>query len=165
MGFANGVNSLAIGKEAAADGGAVFGGRRRNRAYEAWLGLWVVEYWVASWGFVFIAEIFRISSSEFLYMGEDLIEMMKKFDLSEKEASGVTLDFKDVEDGLKGCKKSLIRKIIGKKMVNKTGIRNFALSTWRRLKLFQVVELGIAFFSFFLRKNLTFKEYYQRGLT
>lgn len=63
-------------------------------------------------------------------MGEELIEIMERFKLSDKETKGTCLKLIDVQGGVKECELSLIGKVIGDKVVNIDGIRNLTKQVW-----------------------------------
>lgn len=54
-------------------------------------------------------------------MAKDIIEIMQKFALLNKEKGGTQLHLGDVDDGIMECQASLIGKIRGEKLANYTG--------------------------------------------
>ena len=54
-------------------------------------------------------------------MAEQLVDIMEKFDLLEKELGGADLDLGDIYLGIKECQVSLVGKVKGEKIVNFVG--------------------------------------------
>ncbi|KAL3522375.1 hypothetical protein ACH5RR_015209 [Cinchona calisaya] len=63
-------------------------------------------------------------------MEEQLEEVFRKFDLSEKEAGGIKMSKITLKSNLKECEISLVGKIIGEKVANYTGIKRFVNHVW-----------------------------------
>ena len=63
-------------------------------------------------------------------MAEELAVIMQKFALSEQEMGGTTLELGDADTGVQECQLSLVGKVIGEKIVNFVGVKNFVNSAW-----------------------------------
>ena len=59
-------------------------------------------------------------------MADELIEVLHKFALSNKEKRGSQLDLGVVDDGILECQQSIVGKVKGEKIANYTGVKNFA---------------------------------------
>ena len=81
-------------------------------------------------------------------MAEELEEVMRKFDLSEKEEAGIQIAGDDIFQGVAECKMSIIGKVIGEKVANITGIKSFTSNIWIFAKNVKVVEIGVNLFQF-----------------
>ncbi|KAL3528851.1 hypothetical protein ACH5RR_008173 [Cinchona calisaya] len=60
-------------------------------------------------------------------MAEDLVEILQKFELSEKEIGETAIDLQDFQEGVEDCKGSLLGKVIEDKVLNFIGVKNFTL--------------------------------------
>lgn len=81
-------------------------------------------------------------------MAEELAEVLRKFDLSSRESGGIILEDEDDLDGCEKCRMSLFGKVIGDRVTNFTGVRNFAAQMWGSPKNLTVIELGANTFQF-----------------
>ena len=81
-------------------------------------------------------------------MEEDLAELLKKFSLEGNELLGATLEFGDLHQGVRACEESLIGRVIGEKVVNFTGVKNFVTAAWGYPRNITVMELGPNIFQF-----------------
>ncbi|XP_027157976.1 uncharacterized protein LOC113759597 [Coffea eugenioides] len=81
-------------------------------------------------------------------MEEELVEVLQKFALSEKEVGSTLLDLGDLDEGIIECQGSIIGKIRGEKIANFTGVKNFATLAWSYPKGLRVAELGPNVFQF-----------------
>nr|XP_027120420.1 uncharacterized protein LOC113737375 [Coffea arabica] len=81
-------------------------------------------------------------------MDEDLAELLKKFSLEGNELLGATLELGDLQQGVRACEESLIGRVIGKKVVNFTGVKNFVTAAWGYPRNITVMELGPNIFQF-----------------
>ncbi|XP_071933726.1 uncharacterized protein [Coffea arabica] len=77
-----------------------------------------------------------------------LTEAFKRFDLSNKERGGIDLETEDVLAGVQECKLSLVGRIMGKKVANFTGVKNYTSHVWGYPRNLHVVELGPNVFQF-----------------
>ena len=91
-------------------------------------------------------------------MANSLHRAFKKFDLGEKEIEAVDLRWGDVEVGMEECKLSLVGTIIGKKIANFTGVKNFTNHVWGYPRNMRVTELGPNVFQFNLKRKRIRKE-------
>ncbi|KAL3534950.1 hypothetical protein ACH5RR_003411 [Cinchona calisaya] len=67
---------------------------------------------------------------ELQLMAEELVEVMKKFALSETEKRGSGLDFSDVRKNDVNLKLSLIGKVVGEKPIHTLGSKRYANQVW-----------------------------------
>ncbi|XP_027184311.1 uncharacterized protein LOC113782635 [Coffea eugenioides] len=81
-------------------------------------------------------------------MAEELEEVHKKFNLSDKEAAGIQIEGDDAFQGVEECQLSIIGKVIGDKVANVTGIKRFSSNVWIFAKNVKVVEIGVNLFQF-----------------
>ncbi|KAL3502869.1 hypothetical protein ACH5RR_037318 [Cinchona calisaya] len=82
-------------------------------------------------------------------MAEELCEVMGNFTFVEKEYEQTgRIDLEDLCNNTIEYKKHLIGRVIGKKMVNYTGMKSFSSRAWYFPKEMQVVELGVNMFHF-----------------
>ncbi|XP_027108697.1 uncharacterized protein LOC113755897 [Coffea eugenioides] len=81
-------------------------------------------------------------------MVDDLVKVFDRFDLSNKESSGITLDGVDEDIGKEECRKSLFGRIMGDRIANFTGVKNFVNQVWGFPKNMVAVELGANLFQF-----------------
>ena len=81
-------------------------------------------------------------------MADDLVEVFDRFDLSNKESSGIILDDVDEDIGTVECRKSLFGRIMGERITNFTGVKNFVNQVWGFPRNMVVVELGANLFQF-----------------
>ena len=81
-------------------------------------------------------------------MADSLHRAFQKFDLGEKEAGAVDLSWGDVEEGRKECRLSLVGRIMGEKIANFTGVKNFTNHVWGYPRNMRVTELGPNVFMF-----------------
>ena len=81
-------------------------------------------------------------------MAEELAEVFDRFDLSNRESSGISLDGVDVDIGKKECRKSLFGRIMGERITNFTGVKNFVNQVWGYPRNLVAVELGANLFQF-----------------
>ena len=75
-------------------------------------------------------------------MEGDLIELLQRFSLEGNEISGAKLELEDLTSGVKDCKGSLIGRIMGEKIANFTGVKNFVTAAWSYPRNLTVMELG-----------------------
>ena len=83
-------------------------------------------------------------------MADALERAFQNFDLSETELGGVDLSGEDLEEGVTECQGSLVGKLIGEKIANFTGLKNFANHAWGYPSKMKVPELGPNLFQFHL---------------
>nr|XP_027098932.1 uncharacterized protein LOC113718215 [Coffea arabica] len=86
-------------------------------------------------------------------MAEDIAEILQSFTLSSKELQITDVGREELSSGLKECQSSLIGKIVGEKVANYTGVKNFVTTAWGYPKDLTVVELGPNLFQFILSKE------------
>ena len=60
------------------------------------------------------------------------------------------MDLGDVDVGIAECQNNLIGKVMGEKVANYTGIKNFVTTAWGFPKDMKVVELGPNLFQFII---------------
>ena len=58
-------------------------------------------------------------------IAEELAEILESFELSNKERGETELDLGDVGTSVKECKESLVGKVMGEKIINFVGVKNF----------------------------------------
>lgn len=58
-------------------------------------------------------------------MADELVEILRNFDLSNKEKEQA-----DTKSGKEECKTSLFGKVIGDRMINATGVKKFISQVW-----------------------------------
>ncbi|KAL3536911.1 hypothetical protein ACH5RR_000277 [Cinchona calisaya] len=80
-------------------------------------------------------------------MAEELAEVFGKFKLSTKEHRGLKLD-NEADLSMNMCKNSIIGKVIGDKVVNFVGVKNFTNLRRGFPKNMEVIELGVNIFQF-----------------
>ena len=83
-------------------------------------------------------------------MAEELSDILRKFALSEEELGGAALDLGDVNTAIRECQASLEGKIVGEKVANFVGVKNFVNTAWGYPKELRIMELGSNLFQFFL---------------
>ena len=81
-------------------------------------------------------------------MVETLTKAFQRFDLSNKEIGGIDQDDDDVQVGMEECKLSLVGRIMGEKMANSTGVKNYTQHVWGYPRNLQIIELGLNVFQF-----------------
>ena len=81
-------------------------------------------------------------------MADSLNRAFQKFDLGEKEVGAVDLSWGDVEEGREECRLSLVGRIMGEKIANFTGVKNFTNHVWGYPRNMRVIELGPNVFLF-----------------
>ena len=74
-------------------------------------------------------------------MEEELIKIIQKFALTNKEIWGVDLDLSDIDSEIKECQGSWVGRIMGEKVVNFVGVKNFVTTPWEYPKELRIVEL------------------------
>lgn len=79
-------------------------------------------------------------------MTEELVDIMSRFDLNSKEKGDSEVKLEEMEEGLKVCKLSLIGKIVGEKVANYIGVKNYVQGAWSNTKKIKVIELGVNFY-------------------
>ena len=62
-------------------------------------------------------------------MEVDLTELLQKFSLEGNEISGAHLELEDLNSGVRDCDGSLIGRIMGEKIANFMGVKNFVTAT------------------------------------
>ncbi|XP_027151948.1 uncharacterized protein LOC113752002 [Coffea eugenioides] len=87
-------------------------------------------------------------------MEEVLVSALKRFDLSEKEVEGIDLDDEDVELSVQDCRGSLVGRIMGDKIANFTGVKNFTNHVWGYPRNLRVTEIGPNVFQFQFEKEV-----------
>ena len=75
-------------------------------------------------------------------MEGDLSELLQKFSLEGNELLGTTPELEDLHNGVRACDGSLIGRVIGEKVANFTGVKNFVTAAWGYPKDFTIAELG-----------------------
>lgn len=88
-----------------------------------------------------------------LIIAEDLTEIMRRFDLGDKELEGPNLDLGDIDTGVKECKGSLVGKFKGEKIVNYVGVKNFVNTAWGYPRALRIIELGPNMFQFYIQSG------------
>lgn len=86
-------------------------------------------------------------------MEEELTRAFSKFELSATELEGVDLCPEDICEGVQDCRQSLVGRLIGEKVANFTGIKNFTNHAWGYPRNLTVTELGPNIFQFRLEKG------------
>ena len=81
-------------------------------------------------------------------MADKLVKVFDRFDMSNKESSGIILDGVDEDLGKEECRESLFGRIMGERIANFTGVKNFANQVWGFLRNMVAVELGANLFQF-----------------
>lgn len=81
-------------------------------------------------------------------MTEELADIIQKFALSEKELGGTTLDLEDADTGVQECQQSLVGKIVGEKIANFVGVKNFVSLAWGYPCSLSVMKLDPNLFQF-----------------
>ncbi|XP_027177951.1 uncharacterized protein LOC113777103 [Coffea eugenioides] len=81
-------------------------------------------------------------------MAENLTKAFQRFDLSNKEMEGIDLETDDVLAGIEECKLTLVGRIMGEKVANLTGVKNYTSHVWGYPRNLQVSELGPNVFQF-----------------
>ena len=81
-------------------------------------------------------------------MEEVLVSALKRFDLSETEVEGIDLEDEDVELSIQDCRGSLVGRIMGDKIANFTGVKNFTNHVWGYPRNLRVTEIGSNAFQF-----------------
>ncbi|XP_071920723.1 uncharacterized protein [Coffea arabica] len=81
-------------------------------------------------------------------MEGDLSEFMQKFSLADNELSGATLELEDLHNGVRECECNLIGRLMGEKVANFTGVKNFMTVAWGYPRNTTVMELGPNLFQF-----------------
>ena len=77
-----------------------------------------------------------------LSMEGDLSELLQKFSLAGNELSGATLELEDLHYGVRECEGSLIGRVMGEKVANFTGVKNFVAAARGYPRNMTVMELG-----------------------
>nr|XP_027070949.1 uncharacterized protein LOC113695926 [Coffea arabica] len=86
-------------------------------------------------------------------MAEEIADILKGFTLSSKEMQVTEVGTEELTLGIKECQGSLLGKIVGEKIANYTGVKNFVTAAWGYPKDMIVAELGPNLFQFFLPKE------------
>ena len=86
-------------------------------------------------------------------MEDELARAFSKFELSQSEREGIALCSEDISEGIQDCSISLVGKLIGEKVANFTGIKNFTNHAWGYPRNMVVTELGPNIFQFQLEKE------------
>lgn len=81
-------------------------------------------------------------------MEEDLTHAFQRFDLNQVERDGVDLGAEEVQQSLRECSLSLLGKVIGDRIANFTGVKNFAAHAWGYPRNLKVTELKANLFQF-----------------
>ncbi|XP_027101468.1 uncharacterized protein [Coffea arabica] len=81
-------------------------------------------------------------------MAATLTKAFQRFDLSNKEMAGIDLETEDVLERVEECKLSLVGRIMGEKVPNFTGVKNYTSHMWGYPRNLHVVELGPSVFQF-----------------
>ena len=55
---------------------------------------------------------------------------------------GTALDLVDIDIGIKECRASLVGRVMGEKIANFVGVKNFATTAWNYPRDMRVLELG-----------------------
>ena len=83
-------------------------------------------------------------------MAEELASIMQRFALSEQELGGTALELGDANTGIQECQLSLVGRVIGEKMINFVGVKNFVSLAWGYPRGLTVMELGPNLFQFII---------------
>ena len=86
-------------------------------------------------------------------MAKEIADILKGFTLSSKEMQVTEVGTEELTLGIKECQGSLLGKIVGEKIANYTGVKNFVTAAWGYPKDMIVAELGPNLFQFFLPKE------------
>lgn len=86
-------------------------------------------------------------------MEENLARAFDKFDLSEKEVVGIDLSNEDIQESVRDCSGSLVGRLVGEKVANYTGVKNFTNHAWGYPRKMSVTELGPNLFQFHLESE------------
>nr|XP_027076011.1 uncharacterized protein LOC113699853 [Coffea arabica] len=86
-------------------------------------------------------------------MEGEMSNILQKFSLEENELVGLTLEGEDFQTGLRACENSIIGRVLGEKVINFTGIKNFVAVAWGYPRNLSVVELGPNVFQFNIQNS------------
>ncbi|XP_027071609.1 uncharacterized protein [Coffea arabica] len=86
-------------------------------------------------------------------MAEDIADILQGFTLLNKELQITELGTQELAFGIKECQSSLLGKIVGEKIANFTGVKNFVTSAWGYPRDLTVAELGPNLFQFILPRQ------------
>ena len=86
-------------------------------------------------------------------MEGELSDILQKFSLEGNELVGLTLEGEDFQTGVRACENSIIGRVLGEKVINFTGIKNFVAVAWGYPRNLSVVELGPNVFQFNLQNS------------
>nr|XP_027062865.1 uncharacterized protein LOC113689269 [Coffea arabica] len=78
----------------------------------------------------------------------EAVDIMHKFVLSERELCGTAIELGDADTGVQECQMSLVGKVVGEKIINFVGVKNFVNLTWGYPMGLFVMELGPNLFQF-----------------
>ncbi|XP_027082492.1 uncharacterized protein LOC113780666 [Coffea eugenioides] len=81
-------------------------------------------------------------------MEGELTELLQKFSLAGNELAGAMLNPEDLNSEVRECEGSLIGRIMGEKVANFTGVKNFVAAAWSYPKNLTVMELGPNLYQF-----------------
>ncbi|XP_027152250.1 uncharacterized protein LOC113752331 [Coffea eugenioides] len=86
-------------------------------------------------------------------MEGELSDILQKFSLEGNELVGLMLEGEDFQTGVRACENSIIGRVLGEKVINFTGIKNFVAVAWGYPRNLSVVELGPNVFQFNLQNS------------
>ena len=86
-------------------------------------------------------------------MAEDIVDILQSFNLSNKELQVTEMGSEELSLGIKECQSSLLGKIVGEKIANYTGVKNFVTAAWGYPRDLTVAELGPNLFQFIVPKD------------
>ncbi|KAL3497847.1 hypothetical protein ACH5RR_040579 [Cinchona calisaya] len=101
---------------------------------------------LASW--VCASVCFELLGMAFEQSVDKITNVLENFDLSAKKLGGICLEEDDVSRSKNTCKKSLFGRIVGDKMANFVGVKNFVNHVWGFPRELAVVELRANLFQF-----------------
>lgn len=75
-------------------------------------------------------------------MADDLADILQRFELSREETTGIELQGTDVKQSVEECTLSLVGKILGEKIANFTGLKNYVNHAWGFPRHLRISEVG-----------------------
>ena len=83
-------------------------------------------------------------------MAEELADILQSFELSSKELQITDVGRDELAISIRECQCSLIGKVVGEKIANYTGAKNFVTTAWSYPRGLKIAELGPNTFQFIL---------------
>lgn len=81
-------------------------------------------------------------------MANELVEVLKRFYVSSSERVEIDLNIRDANVGMEECRKCLLCKMIGEKVINAVRIKSFVNYMDGYTKNMNVMELGVTLYKF-----------------